>query len=150
MKLVHSSLDLANVRKILQEGIRPSIETGKSWYGISPVICFTALHSDEEIGTAWGEYHFVLNNKWLDQNKKQFRGHGDEFSSEEFSKFLKELNIEEYSKKYQRTFNQILSLRTVPTEGIEKLIIPSNTMQGEINGLKVPENINLQTYQPVI
>ena len=106
MKLIHSTPDLMNVIEILNNGLRPAIETGKSSYQFtkdSKVVCFSALREseDENIST-WGGYHLVLNPKWFRENTSQFREHGDEFSSNSFRRFIEEIGLQPHQGKIGR------------------------------------------------
>ncbi len=155
MKLTHSTHDFVNAKKILQEGLRPSIETGICEYPRitkdSKVICFTALDNLNDLSSGWGKYHFTLNQNWVRKNYEQFKEHADEFSEEkEFWQFVEKTRLTSYQGMFKKTFNQILSTKPVPIEGIETLMIPSTNFKLDVTRLDIPKNINIKTYQSAI
>ena len=161
MKLVHSTYELENVRKILREGLKPSKDSGKSEYDItqnSDVICFSARDEKEAehyMPTVWGIYHFVLNDKWFMENIGQFREHSEDTEKDtekEFWDFVKRAGLQPYEqlsereKLIGRAYNQILSIQPVPVEGIEELVIPSSEIRFINSG--IPKNMKLRLTRP--
>jgi hypothetical protein len=147
MKIIHSALGLVDARKILSQGLRPPKETGKSWYPYtrdSDIISFIALK--EWDGTSrWGDYHFVLNPEWFRQHITQFREHSDEDSDRYFQRFVKEKGLQPYLGDFKKTWNQILSLKPVPVEGLDELVIPDSELVF-FKDIEIPQNIEVKTY----
>src|SRR4030042_4452031 len=154
MKLVHSTYELRDVKKILEQGLKSPKETKNSEYAhtsSSQVVCFTALEKKRiecDSYGCWGEYHFVLNPEWVRENIEQFREHGEKNSEEQFFEFTRKLRMQSYEgqghKYADATWNQILSLKPVPIEGIEALVVPSSELV--FLDFEIPKNIQLRTY----
>jgi len=155
MKLIHSTHELRDVKKILEQGLKSPKETKNSEYchtSNSSVICFAALEKkriEYDIYGCWGDYHFILNDEWLKQNIGQFREHGEKDSEKRFFEFARRIGLQSYKEKeyVDTAWNQVLSLKPVPIEGIETLVVPKSDL--EFIDFYIPEHIKLSVSNKI-
>ena len=143
----------------MREGIKPSTETrlvGMTGELIG-VVCFTAINNrqlehNNSLGGHWGNYPIILDPKYVKANVFQFRDES-QYYDEEFEQFVRELGIEKKiweSVAPYRTPNQIVSLKSIPVEGIGRVIFNFDNFkkhEGELLEVK-PQHVEFYTFSP--
>jgi len=133
MLLEHRTQKMGRLLSILREGIRPSTETRKVGLAAEPVdvVCFTAINDfqlrhDNPLGRHWGHYPIILDPEYVKQNVDQFRDVNGKAHYKDFKQFVEDLGIKSliWGSPVRRVPNQIISLKPIPVEGIEKVIVP--------------------------
>jgi len=162
MKLVHTT-QRVSIAPILQEGLRCSKETGVKTFSCynGNYIYFEAIPNSYPMESLWpyGNYHFILDNNWLDAHTNQFKVHSvgplkeDEVRMKEFRLFLKNYGIKTLGKSCActpATQFQIVSLQSIPIEALEKLVIeckPTDPLANKIKSI-LPTHIDLSVVEP--
>lgn len=145
-QLIHSTADLFCASQILKQGIKPSTETKETWLNVPSDKIFLIVRPDYQKRSVWGDYHFVISKKYIEEHADQFKAHPDSSSDKDFYEFIKGFRIQLYQGyDCSPAFNQIISLRPIQLEGLEKLFIPKTASQEEVNALKeeLPAHIEL-------
>lgn len=149
MRLVHSTEGLCSIMKILEGGLKSPRDSGRfEWAHMdgSDVICFTALEKEaisRDIPTSWGSYHFILKDNWVLSNLGQFREHSED--DKLFLNFARKVGLQPYNVPFPRAWNQVLSLKPIPLEGIDELVIPA--AEFKVFNFKMPYGITLRKVE---